>query len=94
MRWLTSTRPSPARTDAPPAHRENVQLSLGLDPATGHIRADAGQLDQIVVNLVVNARDAMPNGGTVTIETGNVSFEEPYATEHFDVRRGRTSSSR
>ena len=47
----------------------NAQLVLQLDRATGHIRADAGQLDQIVVNLVVNARDAMPDGGTVTIET-------------------------
>jgi len=67
---------------------ENMRLILKLDPAAGHIRADVGQIDQIVVNLVVNARDAMPNGGTVTIETGNVVFEEPYAIEHVDVRPG------
>jgi PAS domain S-box-containing protein len=67
---------------------ENVQLLLRLDPAAGHIRADVGQIDQILVNLIVNARDAMPNGGTVTIETGNVEFEEPYALEHFDVAPG------
>ena len=67
---------------------ENMKLVLRLDPAAGHIRADVGQIDQILVNLIVNARDAMPNGGTVTIETGNVEFEEPYALEHFDVAPG------
>jgi PAS domain S-box-containing protein len=67
---------------------ENMKLILKLDPDAGHIRADSGQIDQIVVNLIVNARDAMPNGGTVMIETGNVEFEEPYALEHFDVEPG------
>ena len=52
---------------------EKVRLVLHLDPETGHIQADPGQLDQILVNLVVNARDAMPGGGIVTIETGNGS---------------------
>ena len=63
---------------------------IRLDPEAGHIRADPGQFDQIVVNLVVNARDAMPDGGTVTIETGNTFFDEPFAAEHFDVSPGRT----
>ncbi len=66
----------------------NRQLSLNLDPAVGHVRADAGQIDQIIVNLVVNARDAMPGGGTVTIETTNASFEEPYAASQFEIRPG------
>ena len=68
---------------------EDVRLILKLDPAAGHVRADSGQIDQIVVNLVVNARDAMPEGGTVTIETGNVTFDEPYAIEYFGVTPGQ-----
>ncbi len=67
---------------------ENVRLVLAIDPTTGEMRADRSQVDQILVNLVVNARDAMPDGGTVTIETGNVEFDEPYAIEHFEVEPG------
>jgi CheY-like chemotaxis protein len=67
---------------------DNIRLVLKLDAAAGHIRADAGQLDQILVNLVVNARDAMPDGGTVTIETSNVLVDDPSAIEHFEVRPG------
>ena len=70
---------------------ENIQLLLRLDVGTGHIRVDPSQLDQILVNLAVNARDAMPDGGTITIETGNATFDEPYALEHFDVTAGEYS---
>jgi CheY-like chemotaxis protein len=67
---------------------EQVQLLLSLDERAGRVRMDPGQLDQILVNLVVNARDAMPDGGRITIATGNVTFDEPYAQEHFEVEPG------
>ena len=67
---------------------ENMLLVVKLDPEAGRIRGDPGQLDQILVNLVVNARDAMPDGGTVTIEPANAMVDEPYAIAHFDVRPG------
>ena len=67
---------------------ENIRLVVQLADDAGHIRGDAGQLDQILVNLVVNARDAMPDGGTVTIETANAVVDEPYAILHFDVKPG------
>ena len=63
---------------------ENIRLVVKPGGGACWIRVDAGQLDQIVVN----ARDAMPNSGTVTIETSDVSVDEPYAIAHFDVRPG------
>ncbi len=68
---------------------ENMRLVVKLDHDAGYIRADAGQLDQILVNLVVNARDAMRDGGTVTIETHGALVDEPYAIEHFGVKPGQ-----
>ena len=55
---------------------ENIVLTTQLDPALGPIEADPGQLHQVVMNLVVNARDAMPNGGDLTIETANADVDE------------------
>jgi two-component system, cell cycle sensor histidine kinase and response regulator CckA len=69
---------------------ENVELKMTLKPDAGRMRVDAGQLDQIVVNLVINARDALPvTGGRVTIETGSAVFDELYAMEHVDVTPGQ-----
>ncbi len=67
---------------------DTVELVLSLDPVAGQVQVDPGQLDQILVNLVVNARDAMPGGGRITIATGNAEFDAPYAQEHFGVEAG------
>jgi PAS domain S-box-containing protein len=57
---------------------EDVALHLQFDPKAGRIKADPGQMEQVIMNLAVNARDAMPTGGHLTIETSNVVLSEPW----------------
>ena len=59
---------------------DHVKVSTDLRPNLGHIWADAGQLEQVLVNLAVNARDAMPNGGMLRIETANATLHEGYSS--------------
>jgi len=68
---------------------EDVQLTTVPDPRIGRIRADPGKVEQVLMNLAVNARDAMENGGKLTIETANVELGEDYAANHPEVRPGR-----
>jgi len=67
---------------------EDVVLRTTLASPLGAVRADPGQLEQVIVNLVVNARDAMPRGGQLTIETSNVDLDEGYADAHFPAKAG------
>jgi len=67
---------------------EDVKVVLSLQPEAALVKADRGQVDQIVLNLAVNARDAMPRGGTLTIETSNAELDEHYAKTHLSVVPG------
>ena len=67
---------------------EDIQLALGLSPDAGNIRVDPGHIEQAIVNLAVNSRDAMPTGGQIHIETANVHLDENYARSHLGVQPG------
>jgi PAS domain S-box-containing protein len=67
---------------------EDIEMVIQLAEDLGRVRADVGQIEQVIMNLAVNGRDAMPNGGKLTIETANVELDEFYARSHVDVKPG------
>jgi two-component system, cell cycle sensor histidine kinase and response regulator CckA len=67
---------------------EDIDLFTVLEPGLARVKADPGQVEQVIMNLAVNARDAMPNGGKLTIETANVDLDENYIRDHASVKPG------
>src|SRR3989441_3650595 len=67
---------------------ENIELKTELATDLAAARADPNQLEQVIMNLAINARDAMPEGGTLTIETGNATLDQSYAAQHVSVIPG------
>jgi signal transduction histidine kinase/ActR/RegA family two-component response regulator len=68
---------------------ETIDMDVRLNPALGRIKADPTHVNQILMNLVANARDAMPDGGKLTVETRNTELDEEYRSTHLDARPGR-----
>lgn len=68
---------------------EDIEVKCHLSPGLGLVHADAGQLEQVILNLVVNARDAMPTGGTLTIETAEIELDVDQAQRHPGMTPGR-----
>ena len=67
---------------------ENIELKTILEPNIGRIKADPGQIEQVIFNLVINARDAMPLGGKLTIESKNIMYKDPYLWEDLMIEPG------
>lgn len=68
---------------------EDISVGTNLDPVIGRVKADQGQLEQVMMNLAVNARDAMPSGGRLSIKTANIGLDEMYARQHPGARPGK-----
>ncbi len=67
---------------------EHIELVLVAPQGVGNVKADVGQIEQVILNLVVNARDALPSGGRLTLETGNVRLDDRYAAIQDGVHPG------
>jgi signal transduction histidine kinase/CheY-like chemotaxis protein len=71
---------------------EDIQFLTELDSSAGRIKADLGQLEQVIMNIAVNARDAMPRQGKLTIRTGSAVFDEAFIRKHMGARLGQYAS--
>jgi two-component system, cell cycle sensor histidine kinase and response regulator CckA len=67
---------------------EHIELGVELEPHIGRVRADRGNIEQVIMNLVVNARDAMPRGGKLSVSTANVSVDDAFMSTHAGAERG------
>ncbi len=67
---------------------EDIELKVVLNPTIWKVKVDPGQMEQVILNLVVNARDAMPQGGKLTIEIANIALDEDYANRHPETQQG------
>ncbi len=67
---------------------EGVELAISTAPDLGFVKVDSGQIEQMIINLAINARDTMPHGGKLTIETANVTLDEAHARQHPEVAPG------
>src|SRR5213593_17011 len=75
----------------PMLHRligENIELVIELKPGLGQVKADPGQIEQVIMNLAINASDAMPQGGKLLLETDNAELDETYARRHLPMQPG------
>jgi hypothetical protein len=70
---------------------EDIGLTLELDPSLGRTKADPGQIEQVIVNLAINARDAMPSGGALTIQTMNLDVDDQFFRRHGFANEGGTT---
>src|SRR5258707_4165263 len=67
---------------------DDINVSLSLDPELGNVKADQSQIEQVIMNLAVNARDAMPSGGKLQIQTANREFDHAYTRDHPGSKKG------
>jgi signal transduction histidine kinase/CheY-like chemotaxis protein len=73
----------------PPVIGEDIHLVMDLNPELGRVKADAAQMEQVIMNLVFNARDAMPEGGELMIQTANTELDEAFAQRHAGAQPGQ-----
>lgn len=69
--------------------KENIKFETKLDPRLWNVLVTPGKLDQILLNLIINARDAMPEGGIITISTKNIEISKPFYKDNFEVKPGK-----